>query len=78
MLKQHLRLTKYKESKYNTSFIVLQSGCHAEKSEGKNVKSFVAKKWDVNLFEVNVLAAFASQHKMETAKQKSNDKVADC
>ncbi|KAL3801830.1 hypothetical protein HJC23_001226 [Cyclotella cryptica] len=75
---QHLRPTKYKESKYNTSVIVLQSGCHAEKSEGKSVKSFVARKWDAKLFEDDVRAAFASQHKMETAKRKSDDMVADC
>lgn len=57
---QHLRTTKYKESKYSTSVIVLQNPKNAGKSE-----------WDATMFEKELRKVFASRHKREIEDRKS-------
>lgn len=62
---QHLRPTKYKESKYSTSVIVLRTQTSA-------LKSAAVKKWDAVSFEKELREAFASRHKSEIKERKSN------
>ena len=57
---QHLRPTKYKESKYSTSVIVLQSDCGAGKGDSTNA-----------FFQKGLRKAFASRHQFETKQRKS-------
>lgn len=74
---QHLRPTKYKESNYNTSVIVLQSESDVAKSERSDGNSSTSREWDAKLFEINVRAAFASRHKIESTQRKSRHKDTD-
>jgi phosphorylated CTD-interacting factor 1 len=71
---QHLRPTKYKESKYDTSVITLQSRRSAKvaKSSGK---STVAMEWDADSFKKDIKEAFASRHKAETQERSGDDKA---
>ena len=64
---QHLRPTRFKESQYDTSVIILQS-----KDARKKAKDFASDD-----FESQVRAAFASQHEQELEKRRSqnNEKV---
>ncbi|KAL3792396.1 hypothetical protein ACHAWO_000977 [Cyclotella atomus] len=71
---QHLRPTQYKESRYNTSVIVLQSkkSFSLGNGSGKSVKASgkSVKVLDANSFEQDLREAFASRHKMETDKRR--------
>ena len=55
---QHLRPTKFKESQYSTSVIVLRSDVDTR------------NKWDKESFEKDVREAFASRHAVEIAQRK--------
>jgi hypothetical protein len=58
----------YKESKYSTSVITLQS--RVDQADGKVT---TGRKWDDNLFEKDLREAFASRHAIETQQRKNND-----
>lgn len=63
---QHLRPTQYKESRYNTSVIVLRSkkGFSSRKDNAKSEQVL-----DANSFEEDLREAFASRHKAEIEKR---------
>jgi phosphorylated CTD-interacting factor 1 len=65
---QHLRPTMYKESKYSTSVIILQS-----RVDNNILADGTGRKWDDNLFEKDLREAFASRHAIETQQRKNND-----
>ena len=58
---QHLRPTKFKESQYSTSVIVLKT---------KDWESIA----DANLFEKDLREAFASRHAMEVEQRRQDKK----
>ncbi|GFH50347.1 hypothetical protein CTEN210_06823 [Chaetoceros tenuissimus] len=60
---QHMRPTRFKESQYDTSVIILQS-----KDARKKAKDFAG-----NEFESQVRAAFASQHAQELEERRSHN-----
>ena len=61
---QHLRPTKYKESAYDTSVILLQS----KKAISVKSKELLKK------FESDLRTAFASRHSVEIAERRKGDK----
>lgn len=60
---QHLRPTRYKESQYDTSVIILQS--KAAKEKGKSSPNFTSKD-----FEDDLRLAFASRHQLELGERR--------
>jgi hypothetical protein len=59
---QHLRPTRYKESSYDTSVIIVTSR-HARTM------------WDMELLEKQLRVAFASRHRDETAARRRNNET---
>ena len=68
---QHLRPTRYKESLYDTSVVVLQSHkarIHTKHNHIKN--SNTTTTMDQNMFEEQIRQAFMSRHRMEVERRK--------
>ncbi len=63
---QHLRKTRYKESQYSTSVVILQS----RRSREKEVKSPL---FTTNEFDVNIRKAFGSRHNLELNERRSQN-----
>ena len=65
---QHLRPTRFKESQYNTSIVILQSTDARE-------QELESKRFTGAEFEHDVRQAFASRHQLELASRKKDETV---